>query len=261
MLTRAQQYEIHKGYIEENGLDRLVNFHDNADYVEGVFDSVMPDLATPYPPDAGDLVRLHKLVRERKCFTILEFGVGYSTVIMADALRQNERDWNNLASRPEIRNRHMFRIFSVDTSKKWIDVAQGRIPDGLSEYITLHHSDAEIGTFEGRLCHFYTHLPDVIADFIYLDGPLPAEVKGSIRGMTFQCPERTVMSGDLLLMEPTFLPGTFILVDGRTNNARFLERHFSRQYRVHWDKDGDITTFELDEERLGKYNLLGSDFL
>ena len=68
------------------------------------------------------------------------------------------------------------------------------------------------------------------------------------------------MSGDLLLMEPTFLPGTFIIVDGRTNNARFLQRNFARNYSVEWDRDGDVTTFELIEERLGKYNLLGSDF-
>ena len=31
------------------------------------------------------------------------------------------------------------------------------------------------------------------------------------------------MAADLLLMESILLPGTFILVDGRTNNARFLE--------------------------------------
>ena len=78
--------------------------------------------------------------------------------------------------------------------------------------------------------------------------------------MSFQCDERTVMSGDLLTMEPTFLPGTFILVDGRTNNARFLERNFKRTYEIKWDRQGDVTTFELKEERLGKYNLLGSDF-
>jgi len=63
-----------------------------------------------------------------------------------------------------------------------------------------------------------------------------------------------------LLMESTFLPGTFIIVDGRTNNSRFLERNFKRNYEVEWDDEGDITTFELIEERLGKYNLLGSDF-
>jgi len=68
------------------------------------------------------------------------------------------------------------------------------------------------------------------------------------------------MSGDLLLMESTFLPGTFILVDGRTNNVRFLERNFTRHYKIAWDKKADTTTFELVEDRLGRYNVLGSDY-
>ena len=78
--------------------------------------------------------------------------------------------------------------------------------------------------------------------------------------MTFQCDERTVMAADLLLMESILLPGTFILVDGRTNNARFLKKNFQRNFEMSWDKDGDVTSFELQEERLGKYNILGSDF-
>ncbi|SFU46011.1 hypothetical protein SAMN05216339_102361 [Nitrosomonas eutropha] len=63
-----------------------------------------------------------------------------------------------------------------------------------------------------------------------------------------------------MLMESTFLPGTLILVDGRINNARFLQRNFTRNDDVKYDKEGDITTFELLEERLGRYNLLGSDY-
>jgi len=260
VISREQQFEIHRAYIEENGLDELVDFHENADYVEGVFDSVRDDLATPYPPEAEDLVRLHKLVRSRKSFTVLEFGVGYSTLIMADALRRNEEDWNALPDKPEIRNSHMFQIFSIDTSSEWIETCRERFPKHLSDRVNFHHSEAEIGTFQGQLCHYYETLPDIIPDFIYLDGPLPSFVKGSIRGLSFKCIERTVMAGDLLLMESTFLPGTFILVDGRTNNARFLERNFSRDYHVHWDREGDVTSFELNEERLGRYNLLGSDF-
>jgi hypothetical protein len=55
------------------------------------------------------------------------------------------------------------------------------------------------------------------------------------------------------------LPGTFIIVEERVNNARFLERNFSRHYDI--CMENDVTMFELNEERLGKYNLLGSDFL
>jgi hypothetical protein len=61
-------------------------------------------------------------------------------------------------------------------------------------------------------------------------------------------------------MESILLPGTFIIVDGRTNNARFLKNNFQRNFEMSWDKDDDVTSFELKEERLGKYNILGSDF-
>jgi len=38
---------------------------------------------------------LHYLSTKRKSFTILEFGVGWSTIILADALRLNEEKWNS----------------------------------------------------------------------------------------------------------------------------------------------------------------------
>ena len=259
-MNRSNQYQQHRSYIESEGLDRLLNFEENKDYKKGVFDAVSGQMGTPFPPEPNDLCRLHKLIRTRRCFTILEFGLGYSTIVMADALQKNEEDWINLPQKPEIRNRFMFQLFSVDASKDWIDTARNRCPRHLVNRVHLHSSEVEIGTYNGQLCHYYKDLPDIVPDFIYLDGPSAKDVKGSINGMSFQCEERTVMSADLLLMESTFLPGTFIIVDGRTNNARFLERHFTRHYEVKWDREGDVTTFELMEERLGKYNLLGSDF-
>jgi hypothetical protein len=128
------------------------------------------------------------------------------------------------------------------------------------EHVNFHYSEIKISTFNGRICHFYDNLPDIVPDFIYLDGPNPKDVKGNVNGMTFQCDERTVMAADLLLMESILLPGTFIIVDGRTNNARFLKNNFQRNFEMSWDKDDDVTSFELKEERLGKYNILGSDF-
>jgi hypothetical protein len=40
----------------------------------GVFDTVNPEMTNPYLPDWVDLVRLHKIIRQRKATTILEFG-------------------------------------------------------------------------------------------------------------------------------------------------------------------------------------------
>ncbi len=259
-MNRQDQYEKYSSYIESEGLDRLLNFKENEAYKDGVFDAVSGKLSIPVPPQPDDLVRLHKLVRERRCFTALEFGVGYSTIVIADALQKNEADWRTLPQKPEIRNHFMFQLFSVDASQDWIAKTKNRLPGHLAGRVHFQFSEVEIGTYNGQMCHYYSDLPDIVPDFVYLDGPDGKDVKGRIHGLSFQCEERTVMSADLLLMESTFLPGTFIIVDGRTNNARFLERNFTRNYEVKWDKECDITTFQLVEERLGRYNVLGSDF-
>ena len=259
-MDRQEKYELHKDYIKTQHLDELIDFTENLDFQEGIFDTVSGKLEIPFPPDPADLVRLHKYIRKRKCFTVLEFGSGYSTIVMADALKKNQEEWEKLPQKPEIRNRYIFQLFSVDSSQKWIDNWQTRFPRHLIDRVHFNFTEVEIGTFNGQLCHYCKNLPDIIPDFVYLDGPSPKDVKGNINGLSFQCDERTVMAADLLLMESTFLPGIFIIIDGRINNARFLKSNFTRNYDVKWDREGDVTTFELMEERLGKYNVLGSDF-
>ena len=249
-----------KEYLIQEGLNQYINFDANADFKEGVFDAVSGKLNIPFPPVIEDLARLHRLIRKRKAFTVLEFGSGLSTIVMADALSKNKADFLGLQEKPELRNRFMFQIFSVESDKKWIEYSQSNFPNHLLEHVNFHYSEIKIDTFNGRICHFYDNLPDIVPDFIYLDGPNPKDVKGSVNGLTFQCDERTVMAADILLMESILLPGTFILVDGRTNNARFLNNNLQRNFEMSWDKDGDVTSFELKEERLGKYNILGSDF-
>ena len=233
-------------YLRAEGLDRLIDFTAGG---------------PGFPPEATDLARLHRLIRARKSLTVLEFGVGYSTIVIADALRKNRREWDALSAPPEVRNRFLFHCHTVDASPTWLESARASFPEELRPFVTFHFSAVKIGTHNGQLCHFYDKLPDVIPDFLYLDGPDPADVQGSINGLTFQCPERTVMAGDPLLMESTLLPGFFMLIDGRTNNARFLQRNFTRPYKVVWDRDGDVTTFELHEDRLGVVNILGRDVL
>jgi hypothetical protein len=247
-------------YLIEQGLDQYFDLDANADYIEKAHDSVSGKLQIPFPPDLDDLARIHKLVRTRKSFTILEFGLGLSSIVMADALMKNKTEFDNLKSKPELRNNFMFQLFCVDSDLKWINHRKENFPEKLKKHIHFHHSTISIGTFNDRICHYYDNLPDIVPDFIYLDGPSPKDVKGNLNGLTFQCDERTVMSGDILRMEPVLLPETLILVDGRTNNARFLKNNFQRNFEMNWDKKADITTFLLKEERLGKYNILGFDF-
>ncbi|MBT6045889.1 MAG: hypothetical protein HOG49_03610 [Candidatus Scalindua sp.] len=260
-MNRREQYEDNREYIHKNCLDKLINFEENIDYSEGAYDSVNGKLNIAIPPEANDLVRLHKLIREKKPFTVMEFGVGFSTLIIADALYKNKEDWELRDVKDQIRNRYMFRLFSVDVSRKWIEATKCKIPTYIKDFISFHVSNVVAGTYRDQICHYYKSLPDIVPDFIYVDGPASRDVKGSVHGLTFSCDERTVMSADLLLMEPVFTPGLNILIDGRTNNARFLERNFTRNYSVDWDKGNDITLFSLEEDSLGKYNKSWGDYI
>lgn len=218
---------------------------------EGIFEILSTQGSDRIPPNYSDLARLHKAVRTRKVFTVLEFGLGFSTIVMADALLKNRKDWDALRGKPKMRNSTPFQLHSVDTSKAWIERTQAMIPEYLKSAVMLHYSTARADTFQSRACHFYEAVPDIVPDFIYLDGPDPATVLGDIGGLTWRNPDRVVISGDVLRMEPQLLPGTLLVIDGRTANARFIESHFYRSWQSAYNPGGDVTVFELQEPPLG----------
>lgn len=222
---------------------------------KGVIDRLIGGDQSEISPNYCDLVRLYLLVRERKPFTILEFGSGFSTIVMAYALKQNWDDY--LAISTPLRYEKP-SIVSVETTEIWKDNTCNKIErTGLSDFSKITFSTVYIAEFQGQICHFYDELPDIVPDFVYLDGPDPINVEGNIQGISFKNPRRTVMSGDILKYESTLLPGFFMVIDGRTNNARFLQRMLKRPFEVHYYEDMDITTFELTEPRLGKKNIFG----
>jgi len=184
-------------------------------------------------PKWDDLARLYKLVYERKPFQILEFGSGFSTVVMASALKRTWDEYNALlAGQPDQEARYEQPcIVSIESSEKWRKNTWTKIVKaGLAAFAEIVLSRVRVAEYQGQVCHFYDDLPDVVPDFVYLDGPDPSTVEGNISGLSFSNPKRTVMSADLLKYESTLLPGFFMLVDGRTNNARFLQRMLKRIY-------------------------------
>jgi len=68
------------------------------------------------------------------------------------------------------------------------------------------------------------------------------------------------MACNILRMEQFLLPGTLIVVDGRTANTRFLKANFQREWRHEHDVDGDVHYFELAEHPLGKLNRLQLEY-
>lgn len=218
------------------------------------FFNITKQQSIPFPPEIRDLVNLHKLIRKRKVFTVMEFGVGYSSIIIADALLKNKHDFEKLKIKPKIRKENTFELHSIDPNKFWLQRFKKQIPSKLKRIIHLHYSEVQISEFNGRMCNLFKKIPNIIPDFIYVDGPAAYDVKGMIRGISFNKKERTIMNADLLTLEPFFVPGTFILIDGRTNSARFLKNNFQRTYKYKHDVIGDRHQFELNELPLGVYN-------
>lgn len=212
--------------------------------------SVNPDLQEAFGAELDDLGRLHWLVCTRKVTTILEFGVGKSTIVFDDALSINKvRDQHQI--KDTLRRNNQYECHSVDNYESWIDTVKS---NNQLDTVTYHKSDLLIGEFNGRVCTYYDPLPNLCPDLIYLDGPDQFSAAGDIRGITTNHKDRMPMSADILSFEHFLTPGTLIVTDGRTANARFLKTNLQRDWMYCHDQEADQHYFELVEAPLGIYN-------
>lgn len=241
-----------------------ISRHDalEAKVVRGTFDGVS-EKETPISVEIDDLIRLHYLIISRKVTNVLEFGGGKSTIVIDNALTHNKTNYHDYVSK-NLRRSDLFECHSVDNNKKWIETTK---KSHRFKNIIFHHCPCFIDTFNSRICTYYDNLPNTCPDLIYLDGPDQLSPTGSIRGINTNHPDRVPMAADLLAMEHFLLPGTLIVVDGRTANARFLKNNFQRNWQHTHIEDYDQHFFELKEPPLGKYNLkqiqfcLGQDWI
>ncbi len=213
----------------------------------------------PYEPKFSDLCRLHYLTLQRKFINILELGSGFSTVIMADALRilnEHFKCW----TQKNIRCQVPFHIFSVDEDQRFLEITRMRLGIELSSFATISRSNVELITFDNRFATIYSKLPNISPDFIYLDGPSQFGTVAELNGFSLNCSSRAPMSADILRIEFFLEPGTLILVDGRTQNARFLKVYLKRNWVYYHDQIDNIHYFELHESPLGPYNKKKMDF-
>ena len=219
--------------------------------------NIKEDEKKPAPYEFSDLCRLHWIVLSRKVFTTLEYGSGFSTAFIADACFILSCYFNNIIN--DIRVEKKFHIFALEESSKFLKITKKRIPQFISGHVTLIKSKINIAKYQNKFATTYSMIPDISPDFIYLDGP-STFIKKRYKGFSFNNISRFPMSSDLLHFEYFLEPGTFLLVDGRTANARFLKDHFKRKWKYYHDRKGDCHYFELIESSLGPYNKNKLDF-
>ena len=207
----------------------------------------------PQPPELMDLYRIFQLIVLNNRTTVLEFGCGYSSLIISKALKKVKNKNKNRLPFP--RCVYPYKHFIVDQEKKYVNIVKKKLKKySLLDNVNFLISDAQMTTFNGNYASEYVSLPRVNPDFIYLDAPNPFTVKKKLNNFSVSALDMMPMSCDILKFENFLVPGTIILVDGRTLNARFLKNNFKRNWREYHDDIYDQTIFILDEKPIGIYN-------
>ena len=219
----------------------------------------------PYIPDLEDLYNLYQYVLINKRTTILEFGSGWSTLIISLALRElRDKFYNNVKN---LRRNNVFELFVVENEKKYLDITKKNV-NKFNKYLDIKNpvkinyflTEVEMTLFDNRICTQYKKLPLCNPDFIYLDGPDQFNIKNDINGISTRHKDMMPMVCDILKFEYFYTPGTLIVCDGRSANAKFLKDHFKRNWKYINDKKKDQHIFYLQDPILGKYNKLQLEF-
>ena len=240
--------EIKKYFILNNLKIVLKNSDENIFKKDRRFDKNI------YKPELNDLYRLHQFIILNKRISVLEYGTGWSSLIISHALKLNEKRYKNKVK--DLRFKNKFTLTVVDNEKKYLKISKNRIKKNLKfrNNSSFHYSPNKMTKFKKNICSHFTVHPKVNPDFIYVDGPDQFNIKGKINNITISDYEMMPMNSDILQFEHFLTPGTIILFDGRTANARFLKNNFQRNWKYYHDEKNDQIIFFLDEKPLGKLN-------
>lgn len=253
-----QDFEIVKNldlenYFNEHNLNEVVGVDQ---FVEpkaiGPNDTYRQEGGEVFLPDCGDLSRLHAIVQIRKCLTVLELGSGVSTKVIAHALMLNHNNYKDKIGL--VRRQNPFKLYSIEAEKEYAHITQDTL-GSLNEYVEMHVIEGVQSNFGPYSCGRYQTMPSVCPDLIYIDGPSPySYVHYENEYFNISHPDVTNVTCDLLMLEPYLLPGTFVIFDGMTNNARFNRRNLQRNWLAFEDTKEDYTIMVLDENPLGSHH-------
>jgi hypothetical protein len=238
-------------YFKKHNLNLIANYKLEKNIEDS---SVVNTLKNPkvFEPNLIDLYKIHNFILLNKRTSVLEFGCGWSSLVIEHAIRFNKKKFSKEISK-FLLNKKIFRHYAVDNSVKYLSIAKKRNNQifGASSRITSFiFSDCKITKFNFRYCTEYKKIPIFNPDFIYIDGPSQFGIKKNNYFTTAHV-DLMPMICDVLKFENFLIPGTIIILDGRTANARFLKNNFQRNWKYYFDYRNDQNIFYLDESPLG----------
>ena len=215
-------------------------------------------LNQPYKPELRDLYNLYNYIILNKRITVLEFGSGWSSLIILLALDKLKKKYSNQVK--ELRRNNPFELFILENEKKFFKITKEKVKKFIKKKkikakVNFCYSKVNMVNYKGTIASEYKNLPSCNPDFVYVDGPDQFNIFGNVSGINIGHKDMMPMICDPLKFEYFFTPGTIILTDGRAANANFLRLNFKRNWKYLNNKKNDQHIFYLIDAPLGKYNL------
>ena len=205
-------------------------------------------------PVLEELFFLYNIIINNSRLTVLEFGSGFSTLIMSLALYENSKRLDSKIEK--IRKKNKFELFVIENEKKYLDITIKRNKSfyknlNIKPKINYLFSDCNVEIFNGNITHSFKRLPRCIPDLIYLDGPGQFNLKGSVNNINFAHDDFVPLSSDILKIEFLLNVGTIIIIDGRYHNANYLKLNLKRNWIYKYVEYVDKHIFYLKEKPIG----------
>jgi hypothetical protein len=109
----------------------------------------------------SDYLTLYEQVRAHRPREILECGTGISTVVLAQALRDNAAEDGGPPG----------HVTSMEDDADWYRTACLRLPDAVADIVDIVHSPKADGFYKCFRGVCYESVPDRPYDFVFSDGP------------------------------------------------------------------------------------------
>lgn len=117
-IPKKASIEQAKAYFRKIGLNEITLKYKK----EKLNTNIKINIKNPFPPDLIDLYRLYQFIILNRRTTVLEFGCGWSSVIIMTALNNLHKRFNNQIK--NLRRKHLFELFILDTNKNFTKLAK-----------------------------------------------------------------------------------------------------------------------------------------
>jgi hypothetical protein len=176
---------------------------------QGAFDGLLTcHAARPSGANFADVTALwflDRLLRQRKPRTLVAFGSGCSTVMLAQAL------WENRHQAPDSGG----GLYSIDADPSWAAATAKAMPPHLPPLCRILSSPLLEVAQAGTLGFRPATIPDVAANFLYEEGPALTPARR--------------MAIDVVAMEDKLPHALYMGVDDRQENTASFKRNWRQQ--------------------------------